>query len=394
MGASIATVGQRRGWLVGILGILVLGAAIGVLTLRRPAVQPTSVIANGSIEATEIVLSAKVPGRLSSVTVDEGDSVTRDAVVARIDSDDVRAQAQAADAQVMAAAAQIVTATANVTELHRQSLEASLAQSYAGAATSASIAQSVEAITAAQHGVHAAEAGFEKARSDLRRMTPLYRSGDIAAIQYDAYKAAYENASAQRDQARQALAQAEAASTQAEAGTYQVAIRAQDVNTAADRIRAGQGALDVARAELRAALARRSQVAAAQADTAIRAPATGTVLRLIAHGGEVVAAGAPILTMADLRKLYLRVYVSELNVARIRVGNRVAVTVDAYPNHEFNGQVASIDQSAQFTPKTVHMPDERTRLVYGVRVALDDTRGFLKPGMVADARLNLSQPAP
>ena len=395
MGVLAAKTYGRRTWFTATIAVSILIAAgSGAAVLLRPAPEATSVIANGSVEATEIVLSAKVPGRLTSVTVDEGVTVGAGEIVARIESDDVRAQVRAADAQIMAATAQVAAAQSNVTELQRQSLEASLAQSYAGSTATASIAQAADAVTAAQHGVHAAGAAFEKARNDLTRMTPLYRSGDISAMQYDAYKTAYENAAAQRDQARQALAQAQAFAAQAQAGTYQVAIRAQGVGTASDRIRAGRAALDVARAQLRGTEAGRAQAAAAQADTIVRAPSSGTVLRVIAHGGEVVAAGAPILTMADLHKLYVRVYVSELNVARIRVGDRATVTVDAYPKHDFTGRIASVDQSAQFTPKTVHMPDERTRLVYGVRVALDDTKGYLKPGMVADAHLSLTKPSP
>ena len=396
MGISVAAVRAHRGWFAAAAALAVVAAviAIGAFVIRRPLAEDAAVVANGSVEATEVVLSAKIPGRLRLVDVNEGDMVNQGAAVARIDSDEVRARAQAADAQVMAATAEIVGAESNVTELQHQSLEASLAQSYAGATTAASVAQAVEAVTAARHSLHAATAAFEKARNDLSRMTPLYRSGDLAAMQYDAYKMAYENSSAQRDQALQALAQAKAATALAQAGTYQIEIRAQDVGTASDRIRAGQAALDVARAQLQNARANRAQVAAAQADTIIRAPSNGTVLRVISHGGEVVAAGSPILTMADLHKLYVRVYVSELNVARIRIGDRASVTLDAYPNRSFTGRVASVDQSAQFTPKTVHMPDERTRLVYGVRVELDDTHGYVKPGMVADARLILSQPEP
>jgi HlyD family secretion protein len=388
MEIGVATKHVRPGWLIATaaVALLFIGGFI-VLALFRPASRDASITANGSVEATEIVLAAKVPGRLSAVSVDEGTTVSLGAVLARIDSDDVKAQLLAADAQVAAAGAQVVAASSNLTELQHQSLQASLAQSYATATTSASIAQAVEAVVAAQHGVHAANASFDKAREDLHRMQALYRSGDIAAMQYDSYKTAYENASAQRDEARQALAQAQAAMAQAQAGTYQIAIRGQDVGTANDRIGAGRAALAVSQAGLREALARRDQVTAAQADTIIRAPSNGTVLRVIAHAGEVIAAGSPILTMADLHKLYVRVYVSELDVARIRVGDVAAVTVDADPNQEFTGRVASVDQTAQFTPKTVHMPDERTRLVYGVRIALDDTHGFLKPGMVADAHL-------
>ena len=376
------------------IAILVVIVIVGALAFRRPTDSATSVVANGSVEATEIVLSAKVPGRLSAVNVDEGQTVALGAVVARIDSDDVLAQARAADAQVAAASAQVVSASINVTQVRRQSAEATLMQAYAGATTTATVAQALEAVATAQHGVHAANAALIKSRDDLARMSSLYRSGAISAMQYDAYRTAYEGASAQDEQARHALGQAQAAAGQAQAGNYQLAIRSEDVAAANDQIRNAQAALDIARAQLALARAQRAQVTAAQADTILRAPTSGTVLRVIAHAGEVVAAGAPVLTMADLGKLYVRVYVSEQDVASIRVGDSAAVTVDAYPDHAFHGRVASVDQEAQFTPTTVHMPDERTRLVYGVRIALDDSHGFLKPGMLADTRLTLVRPSP
>jgi HlyD family secretion protein len=365
-----------------------------VVALRRPAGEAAPILANGSVEGTEVVLSAKVPGRLLAVTEDEGATISSGAILVRMESDDVRAQAQAADARVTAAAAQVVASSVNIAELQRQVLEASLAQSYASASTTASITQAIEAVTAEQHAVHAATAAFVKARDDFARISALHRTGDISTMEFEAYRTAYENASAQLDEARQGLAQAQTAIAQARTGNYQVAIRSQDIGAAKDRIRGGQAALDVARAQYHAALAQRAQVAAAEADTVIRAPSSGTILRVIAHTGEVVAAGAPILTMTDLRKLYVRVYVSEQDMAQIHVGDHAAVTVDAFPNHRFSGNVASIDQFAQFTPKTVHMPDERTRLVYGVRVALVDPQGLLKPGMVADAQLRRASPKP
>lgn len=108
---------------------------------------------------------------------------------------------------------------------------------------------------------------------------------------------------------------------------------------------------------------------------------------VITHAGEVVAAGTPILTMIDMKKLYVRVFLDERDVGRIRRGEDADVTVDAYPGRVFKGTVSEIDQNAQFTPKTVHMPDERTRLVYGVKIALRDTQGIMNPGMIADAQL-------
>lgn len=163
MEVSAKRVGGPGLWLKVVAFAAILAVVgVAVLALRRPAGEASSVLANGSVEATEIVLSAKIPGRLASVAFDEGNSVVSGAVVARIESDEVRAQLQAADAQVLAATAQVVAAENNVTELRRHSLEAGLAQSYAGATTTASITRASEAVTAAQHGVHAADAAFEK----------------------------------------------------------------------------------------------------------------------------------------------------------------------------------------------------------------------------------------
>jgi HlyD family secretion protein len=105
--------------------------------------------------------------------------------------------------------------------------------------------------------------------------------------------------------------------------------------------------------------------------------------------GVLGAAGRPLATLVNLEELYVRVYVAERDVGRIALGAPARVTVDAYPGQQFAGAVSEIAQQAEFTPKEVHMKDEREKLVYGVKLRLENPQGRLKPGMPADARIEI-----
>jgi HlyD family secretion protein len=109
----------------------------------------------------------------------------------------------------------------------------------------------------------------------------------------------------------------------------------------------------------------------------------------LAEPGELVAAGRPIATLVNLEELYVRVYVAERDVGRIRLGARATVAVDAYPGRVFAGEVSELAQQAEFTPKEVHMKDEREKLVFGVKLRLANPEGRLKPGMPADAKIRV-----
>lgn len=123
----------------------------------------------------------------------------------------------------------------------------------------------------------------------------------------------------------------------------------------------------------------------AHAETEVVSPLDGVVLLRLAEPGEVVGAGHPLLVVYDPADLRLRIYVAEERIGEIRIGDPVDVVVDAFEDRVFAGEVIRVAQKAEFTPRDVHMPDERARLVFGVEVRLEDPDGFLKPGMPADA---------
>lgn len=178
-------------------------------------------------------------------------------------------------------------------------------------------------------------------------------------------------------------------------------VSAQLVEGAENRQREVQGQVE--------ALAARQQQAAAQQEAAarevellrsqlgkavIRASAAGTVLTKGIEVGELATPGRTVAVIADLTRIELKVYVPESEVGKIKLDGPARVRVDAFPERYFDARVARVDPRAQFTPKDIHMPDERARLVFGVVLAVNNPEGILKPGMPADAWLRWQPDVP
>jgi HlyD family secretion protein len=287
--------------------------------------------ASGHIEATEVHLAAKVGGRLLEAPFEEGDTVREGAVVARLDTVDAehrlaqaRAQAGAADAQL-----RLLLAGTRAEDLRRA--EDRLAQ---------------------------AQAELDAADRDLARLAGLAERGT-----------ATEKA---RDDAetRQEIAERGVAAARAELDKLISGPRSQEI--------------EAARAQRAAAEA---QVAAVQqniTDATVTAPRDGVLIERVAEPGEVLASGMPIAVLVDLARPWLDVWVGEPSLASIRLGEPVEVRVDGHEG-ALEGTVAYISDIAEFTPKNVQTPEERSKLVFRVKIGLDNRDGLFKPGMPADA---------
>ena len=187
----------------------------------------------------------------------------------------------------------------------------------------------------------------KNARIDDDRYATLAREGRISMQQ--------------RDQAANALAEAEG-----RVESLQTSLVQADAH-----IEAAEKSVDLARSQLD--------------KTAIDAPLTGTVLTKSIEPGELATPGRAIATLVDLTRVEVRIYVPEKDIGKLRLGNEARIRTDAFPDHQVAGTVSRIDQQAQFTPRDIHVPEERTRLVFGVTLALDNSDGQLKPGMPVDA---------
>ena len=163
----------------------------------------------------------------------------------------------------------------------------------------------------------------------------------------------------------------------------------QEINAAVDQAYAAwQGALAAAEAaEMQVAQARAAlEVIEVQlAQTAAAAPLSGVVAARYVEVGEIVQPGTPVFTITQLDEVTLTAYVPESKIGLIKVGQSAQVSVDSYPEENFAGEVVYISPRAQFTPQNVQMKEEREKMVFAVKIRLDNPEQKLKPGMPADA---------
>ncbi len=328
----------------------------------------------------------------------------------------------AAEREAVAAAQAGVAVAAGRLQQSRGALQAAEAQRSQAAARFAQVKQGarpaeIEAAAVryqqAQAAVQAAQAAYDKVRtaSDIA-MLPQSVSLQQATLAMEAAKSNYEGVLAgattpELDQARAGVDQAVASIIQATATVSQTeaALTAAQANQAAEQarlellqagarpeqVKAAQAQLAAAQAEAQAA---QGQVAAAQAAVALiddqiarlaaSAPADGTILVRSVEPGEVALAGAPLLTLGDLSRLTLTVYLPEDVYGTVRIGEKAQVTVDSYPDLRFTGTVQNIANQAEFTPRNVQTPEGRRTTVFGVKLGLDNPDLKLKPGMPAD----------
>lgn len=353
--------------------------------------------------------------------------------------------ARAAVAQARAAAAGAAAAARTARTGFRKTTELQAAHDAARMrvkAAEAQLADAEEALSLVRTGprsrqidlaravIYQAEVALEKAEADLRRIQDLAREGAVSDQQRDAAAAARDAAAAQVDQAKAALAdliagarpqevrRAELGVTQARANLEAARLAERSAAEAlSDRLGA-RSALDVAgtsvattSAQAKAAQAqldlllagtRPEEVRAAgeqvrQARETLRlarvqrshcfiyAPTSGVIKSRVAEPGETVAMGSPVVVLLDAARPWLRVFIPESRYGLVRIGDRAVVTADSFPNRKFNGTVVEIASEAEFTPKNVQSPEERVKLVFGVKIDLRLAGDQLKPGMPADA---------
>lgn len=437
----MVSVRGRRIPLVPVALVLALGAYVLVWAARDRTPATEVIEGSGTIEATQVHIAGRAPGRIREIRAAAGQAVRAGETLVVFEAQEVDAQVAQAEAAVAAARSRLAQAEA---ALHTQRLTASSTIAQAEAAresaaarvpqaeealqlqqeqTEQQIAQARAAVATAEAALAAAQASrasvranLRRAEQDLARATALLREGAVAAQAVDAARAQVEvlaaqeaAAAAQEAAASRQVEQARAALAQAEAAARQVAIRRQDLAAARAQQAQADAAASGARAAREAVRVREEDVATAravvaqaeaalqgaralQATAVVTSPLEGVVLSRSAEPGEVVGAGVPLLVVADLRTVWLRIYVPEALLGRLRVGQDAGVYVDAFPLRPFPARVVEIAGVAEFVPRNIATQQERAKLVFAVRLTLDNTQGLLKPGMPADARIRAPAP--
>lgn len=388
--------------LVPVLLLAIAGAGIWYETGRRNHQVPGTLSGNGTIEATEVEVGARISGRLLTVVPREGEAVRRGQEIASLEGAELEAQVAQARGNLAAAEAAFdeIGAGTRVEEVRRlkaQAQAAREAQLQAQARLDLLRAGArPELLAQVQAALRQAQVAFDDAQRDFERTGRLAGEGAVAGRDLDVATARRDAAAAGLDAARQRLAEAAAGARAEELRGAEAAL----AQTAA-QLQGAQASLDLAvagprRETLRAAAARveaaRGTVAAAEAllaQTRIVAPSDGKVTLRNAEPGEVVTPGFPIVRIADLARVRVRVYVPGPQIGRLRTGQAAAVSVDALPGRTFSGMVTEIAEKPEYTPKNVQTREERAKLVYGVKIEVENPGGELKPGMPADAVIAL-----
>jgi HlyD family secretion protein len=300
----------RANWLwTALILMLVAGGSYALYAYLQPQPLPDQLLyGSGSVEGTEIRVSAEIAGRVLESRLSEGEPVEHGDLLVALDATELRLRAAQAEAEIRA--------------LEQESER---------------IGRELEL---ARHHLGTAEAELARYRRLAERGTAPER---------------------RLEQAQDAFAEARARLAALEAG----------LATADAQVVAGQRGLDLIGREIE--------------KTQVEAPVGGTILSELVEEGEFVQPGQPVAIIVDLSEVEVRIFVPERDIGRIALGAPARVRVDAFPERLFEGRVARIDQRAQFTPRDIHLPEERVRTVFGITLALDNPERLLKPGMPVDA---------
>ncbi|RPI10671.1 MAG: HlyD family efflux transporter periplasmic adaptor subunit [Zetaproteobacteria bacterium] len=400
MSGAKARTRMRIAMAVAVVGLLASGAVFWRWWQRPP---DGVLVASGTIEATEISVSFKIPGRVIARPADEGQRLKAGDPVATLESKELEADVarlRAALAATQTRLPQLQTEIALQEALTRARIaeaEATLAARGERLAELRSGSRPQDLQRAAAE-VREAKAVLANAEADFGRMEALYREGGVSAQARDAARTSLDVAFERHRNALERLDLAKEGPRQEELRRAEA-----DVQQArAGLLLAQTGALEVSRtrqelATVQANVARdRAALAAAEAQlgyTVLASPQAGVVLRKHVEPGEMIAAGTPAVTIADLSDIWLKIYIPEPRLGHVRLGQAAEITTDSFRGKIYPGKITFINSEAEFTPKNVQTQEERVKLVFAVKVGVDNPNQELKPGMPADARIVLGSVA-
>lgn len=327
---------RRLPLLIIVIGVAAAGWYLYPRFIRKPA--PTNkLVLSGNFEAHEALLSFKVQGRIVDLPIEEGQWVEPGALIAQVDDSDFRQKVNVDDA------------TVGVLESHLALVKAGTRK------------QDVEA---AQQSMLEARANLEQLKLDFHRASILFSQDEISAQDRDRADTALKSAQASYERASQLYNKALEGSRKED-----IAIAEANVNQARQGLRLSRINLGY---------------------TTLTAPAGGIISVRQAELGEVMAPGTPVATLADLDHMWLRAYINETDLGRIRWGQEATIRTDSFPGKTYKGRISFISPRAEFTPKSVQTYRERVTLVYRIKVDVDNPNHELKPGMPADAEIELA----
>jgi HlyD family secretion protein len=384
-----------------LITFLVLGVSYYAYKQRGTGEKVPHIPVSGNIEATLVKMSFKIPGKISKIMFDEGDMVKERNLLCTLEERELVDQKNKAEASVEALQLKSLsllttiekeektsTDDINQAEANLRAVQFRLSQLLNGSRP--------QEIGQARAEVDQAKSELEKEEKSVERAENLYERKVISAKEWDVSKATYEVALARHkkvnelyalvkegprreeiDQAKAEVERAKASLSLARSKSLQTKVYRRDLEVTKAQIKEAKAALEVTKRQLEY--------------SEVLAPISGVVLVKSAEVGEYVSPGATVLTIADLDHVWLKAYVDETDLGQVKLGQKVRVKTDTFPNKGYEGKVSFISSEAEFTPKQVQTQKERVKLVYRIKVDIENLKRELKPGMPADGEILFSE---
>lgn len=296
----------------------------------------TFIEGTGTIESTNVIVSSKTAGEIKSISFDEGEKVNAGDTILIIDHEALEYQLEQALAGEQIAQAQLDLMLKGARR---------------------------EDIKQAEEMMKQSEINFNTAKSDFERFKQLWESKSISQKQFEDMTARYEIAMAQYNSAKE---------------NYQKVkkiFRSEEIEQAKGNLKKAKASVDLLRKNIR--------------DSYVTSPLSGFIVKKFVEAGESVIPMSSLFKVSDLEVVDLIIYVSESELGKIKLGQKAEVTIDTYPDRKYEGKVIYISPEAEFTPKNVQTKDERTKLVFAVKIQVENKDFDLKAGMPADAKIYL-----
>lgn len=385
-----------------ILPILIVAAlaVIYLIFLKNKAGDGTQILVSGNIEVTTIDVAFKIPGKMDKLLVEEGDYVKEGQLIAVLEHRDLLAQKARAEAALVTARSKIPALERNLA-FQDQATTQEISQAESAAETARARLQQLlsgsrpQEIKAAKAAVDQARAELERRKADMDRAKSLFQSQYISAQEWDSARTAYDAAWAGYQKAeenyalvlegprREEIDQARAQAEQSQAGLRLAQVRRMQLDVLRKE-------LDIAKAQVKEAASAIEVIQSQIEYCRLHTPTGGVVLVKNSEPGEYAVPGGAVITLGDLEKPWLKAYINENDLGKVKLGQKVSVTTDSFPGKIYEGKITFISSEAEFTPKNVQTAKERVKLVYRIKVSLANPQKELKPGMPADGKIQLN----
>lgn len=391
-----------------VIALVVLAALGGLGYYLAPRFMPAPppsdrITVSGRIEGYETNVGPKVGGRVDFIGYREGETVKAGDVLVKIADDDIQAQLRSAQAKKLRAQENAEETRYQIEACQDQIAEAELRVTQSGEDTRAQTNQAEANVATAQARLSESEAQLTQSQADLQlanvrkgRYAFLVSKGavttdenDQAQANADSQAALVKSRASSVEAAKKQLHVAEAALDQARSTRLNPGMmRAQKSNLGKQLIQA-KYRLKSAQQEMAAAKADEEQIQANIAYLTIKSPIDGIVTARVVEPGAVVVPGQTLLSLINLDTVYMRGYVPEGAIGKIRVGQEAKIVLDSSPDKPFTGQISQIDPEGSFTPENIYFKDDRVKQVFGIKIRINQPDRFAKPGMPADATIML-----